>query len=174
MGASTNDQAAGKSAALPTPARKVVEAGRERGVEVVPQAFPAGTRTAQDAAKAIGCELGQIAKSLVFFADDEPIVVLMAGDRRVDTRLLREVLGVADARKADADEVREATGFAIGGTPPFGHVQTLRVILDSSLSRFTDLWAAAGTPQHVFPITLSDLKKAAAAETAKVAEATSS
>jgi len=104
--------------------------------------FPAGTRTAADAAAAIGCEVGQIVKSLVFLRDGEPTMVLCAGDRRVSL----------DLQPAPADEVRAATGFAIGGVPPLGHDRELPTIVDESLRRFATVWAAAGTPHAVFEV----------------------
>lgn len=128
--------------------------------------YPAGTRTAADAAAAIGCEVAQIVKSLVFMAitDDgaTPVLALTSGDRRVDTDALAGALGVARVRKADADEVRDATGFAIGGTPPFGHVQALRTVLDPHLRENDEVWAAAGTPTDVFRLTPDDLIRAGA------------
>jgi prolyl-tRNA editing enzyme YbaK/EbsC (Cys-tRNA(Pro) deacylase) len=109
--------------------------------------LPQSTRTAQDAAAAVGCELGQIVKSLVFVADGEPVMCLCAGDRRVDTALLG-----TDVRAARAEEVRDATGFAIGGVPPLGHDRPLRTVVDESLRRFDTIWCAAGTPNAVFAV----------------------
>ena len=126
----------------PTAAR-LGERLHERGLEVEIRELPASTRTAADAAAAIGCEVGQIVKSLVFLRGDEPVIVLCAGDRRVD----EERLGL---RAAKPDRVREATGFAIGGIPPLGHERELETIVDESLRRFETLWAAAGTPNAVF------------------------
>ncbi len=108
--------------------------------------FPAGTRTAQDAAAAIGCEVGQIVKSLVFRRPDgTPLLVLCSGANRVDE-------GALGVEKADAAFVREHTGAAIGGVPPFGHPEPLETVVDSDLMRFDVVWAAAGTPTSVFPI----------------------
>ena len=100
----------------------------------------------------MGCELGQIVKSLVFVADGAPFLALTSGANRADLRRLAAVLGAAEVRRADADEAREATGFPIGGTPPFGHPRRLRVLVDRDLLRYAELWAAAGTPDSVFPI----------------------
>ena len=112
--------------------------------------FPQGTRTAADAAAAIGCEVGAICKSLVFRRGDEPLLVIASGYNRVD----EERFG---AEKADAAFVRERTGFAIGGVAPFGHVQAIETIVDEDLLAYTTVWAAAGTPSSVFPIAPADL-----------------
>jgi prolyl-tRNA editing enzyme YbaK/EbsC (Cys-tRNA(Pro) deacylase) len=126
-------------------ALRVAERLRAAGLDVVVREQDASTRTAEEAAVAAGCELGQIVKSLVFNDDEGPVLVLCAGDRRVDTARL----GV---RRATADEVREATGFAIGGVPPLGHDRPLRTLVDSSLRRFGTVWCAAGTPRAVFEV----------------------
>lgn len=128
--------------------------------------YPAGTRTAADAAAAIGCEVAQIVKSLVFVAadgdDERAVLALTSGDRRVDTTALAAALSVGTVRKATADEVRAATGFAIGGTPPFGHPAPLPTLLDPHLRRHDEVWAAAGTPTDVFRLTPDDLVRAGA------------
>ena len=113
-------------------------------------------RSAEDAARSVGCELGAIVKSLVFTIGGRPVMALVAGDRRCDTAALPEALGMAGpVRRADADLVREATGFAIGGVAPVGH--DLPVAIDASLARFDRLWAAAGHPHCVFATTLDEL-----------------
>ncbi len=132
--------------------------------------FPQGTRTAADAAAAIGCDVAQIVKSLVFVADDQAFVALTSGPNRADTDRLSELLGADGVRRATPDEAREATGFAIGGTPPFGHPRRLRVLLDRDLLRYDVLWAAAGTPQAIFPIAPEDLLRASGAEPADLKE----
>lgn len=137
------------------------------GVEVEPREYPAGTRTAADAAAAIGCEIDQIVKSLVFVAigedeEEEAVLALTAGGNRVDEAGLAAVHGVPTVRRADADEVRAATGFAIGGTPPFGHVRGLATYLDPRLAEQPELWAAAGTARTVFRCTPGDLVSAGA------------
>ena len=119
--------------------------------------FPEGTRTAADAARAIGCDVGQIVKSLVFVADGEPFLALTSGANRADTARLAALLGAQEVRRADADEVRAATGFAIGGTPPFGHPRALTVLIDRDLTAFDEVWAAAGTPDAVFRLSSADL-----------------
>jgi prolyl-tRNA editing enzyme YbaK/EbsC (Cys-tRNA(Pro) deacylase) len=112
--------------------------------------FPAGTRTAQDAAAAIGCAVGQIVKSLVFMRGGEPVLVLCSGANTVD----EQRLGLA---KADAELVRRATGFAIGGVPPYGHTAPLETLVDEDLMGYDEIWAAAGTPRSVFPLTPAQL-----------------
>ncbi len=124
--------------------------------------FPEGTKTAEDAARAIGCPVAAIVKSLVFVVDEEPVVALVPGDLRLDTAKLAQAAGTGSARRATLDEVREATGFAAGGTPPFGHTRSLRVFADPALRRHDPVWAAAGTPTTVFPISISDLDRLAA------------
>jgi len=134
-------------------ALKVQERLLGRGLEVEVRVLPDSTRTAVDAAAAVGAnEVGEIVKSLVFLVDGEPTMCLCAGDRRVDA----EKLGSA-ARPAKADEVREATGFAIGGVPPLGHDRELPTVVDASLRRFDRVWCAAGTPHAVFSVRLDDL-----------------
>lgn len=119
--------------------------------------FPQGTRTAADAAAAIGCDIGQIVKSLVFVADGSPFLALTSGRNRADPARLAEALGAGEVRRATAEEARDATGFAIGGTPPFGHAMSLAVVIDRDLLGYDVLWAAAGTPDSVFPILPRDL-----------------
>jgi Cys-tRNA(Pro) deacylase len=124
-------------------------ADRDLGFEV--RTYPDGTRTAEDAARAIGCEVAQIVKSLVFTANGEPVVALVSGANRLDTRRL-EVLAGGRVAKADADLARSATGYAIGGVPPFGHATALPVFMDRDLTRHRVVWAAAGRPDAVFAI----------------------
>lgn len=122
------------------------------GIEVDTRRFPQGTRTATDAAAAVGCDVAQIVKSLVFMADDEPVLVLTSGANRVDESKLAAATGAERVRKATAEEVRTATGYAIGGTPPFGHDRPLTVLCDRDLAALELVWAAAGTPTDVFAI----------------------
>ena len=145
---------------LPRAAAAVVEAGRSRGLALDLREFPDGTRTAADAARAVGCQVDQIVKSLVFMADTDPVLVLTSGGHRVDVVKVGRQRSAATVRKADAAEVRAATGYAIGGTPPFGHARDLPVLVDWHLTGFTEVWAAAGTPRHVFPIVPADLLRA--------------
>ncbi|MFG2620543.1 YbaK/EbsC family protein [Streptomyces sp. NPDC048507] len=142
----------------------------ELGIEVTVRTFPEGTRTAADAAAAIGCELGQIVKSLVFAADGVPVLVLMDGASRVDVEAVRRQLGAAEVTRADAALVRETTGYAIGGVPPFGHRTRTRVLADRGLLEHEVVWAAAGTPHTVFPMPPRELIGYAAAALADVRE----
>ncbi|KJK38356.1 YbaK/prolyl-tRNA synthetase associated protein [Streptomyces variegatus] len=119
--------------------------------------FPDATRTAEEAAAAIGCELSQICKSLIFAADSVPVLVLMDGASRVDLELVRKELGADKVTRAKVDVVRETTGYAIGGVPPFGHRTRTRVLADRSLLEHDVVWAAAGTPHTVFPMAPRDL-----------------
>jgi prolyl-tRNA editing enzyme YbaK/EbsC (Cys-tRNA(Pro) deacylase) len=129
-------------------AAKVQERLAARGLEIEVQVLPDSTRTAADAAAACGCDAGQIVKSLVFVVEDEPTMILCAGDRRVTA---------VDGRPATADDARAATGFAIGGIPPLGHDRDLPTIVDESLRRFDTVWCAAGTPHAVFETSLAGL-----------------
>jgi prolyl-tRNA editing enzyme YbaK/EbsC (Cys-tRNA(Pro) deacylase) len=155
---------------LPDATNRFLAASAGLGLEIVPRVFPEGTRTSADAARAVGCELSAIAKSLVFMAGDEAVLVLMSGDRRVDTLKLASLCGVPKARRAGLDEAREHTGYAAGGTPAFGLRTDLRVFADVSLQRHTEVWSAAGTPTTVYPIALSDLVAASGAHWVDVAE----
>ena len=137
--------------------------------------FPEGTKTADEAARAIGCPVSAIVKSLVFVVADEdgqeePVVALVPGDLRLDTAALARAAGAAGSRRASLDEVRESTGYAAGGTPPFGHARMLRVFADGRLHRNDPVWAAAGTPTTVFPISLSELDRLAQPIWADLAE----
>jgi prolyl-tRNA editing enzyme YbaK/EbsC (Cys-tRNA(Pro) deacylase) len=126
--------------------------------------FPEGTRTAQDAAAAIGCEVGQIVKSLVFLRDGEPVLVLCSGANTVDAQRL-------GLTKADADVVRRATGFAIGGVPPYAHPAPLETVVDEDLMGYDEIWAAAGTPRSVFPLTPAQLLERSGGTIARVSPA---
>jgi prolyl-tRNA editing enzyme YbaK/EbsC (Cys-tRNA(Pro) deacylase) len=133
---------------------------RSVDLEIEVRSFPEGTRTAEDAARAIGCQVGQIVKSLVFTANGAPIVALVSGSNRVDTGKLGEVAG-GPVGKADAETVRSATGYAIGGVPPFGHATKLPVFVDRHLLTHEVVWAAAGRPDAVFPIQPARLRELA-------------
>lgn len=143
---------------------------RQLGFELEVMTFPEGTRTAADAAAAIGCEVAQIVKSLVFIADEAPVLALLSGANRVHEAKLAHHLGASEVRKASADEVREATGYAIGGTPPFGHQERLRTILDPDLFRFDTVYAAAGSPTDVFPVSPGMLRTLTDADVVDVNE----
>jgi prolyl-tRNA editing enzyme YbaK/EbsC (Cys-tRNA(Pro) deacylase) len=136
----------------------------ERGIDLAVRRFPAGTRTAEDAARAIGVQVGQIVKSLVFRAGDETVLVLCSGARRVDEAKLASALGTPAVRRATANEVKDATGYAIGGVPPFAHATPCRVVCDRGLLVFDEVWAAAGLPDAVFPIAPPDLVRLSGAK----------
>lgn len=138
----------------------------DSGVGISVKQFPAGTRTAVDAANAIGCEVGQIVKSLVFVAAGRPVVALVSGENRLDERRLASVAGEPVA-KADAETARVATGYSIGGVPPFGHATEIRVFMDRDLLGHGVVWAAAGRPDSVFemsPERLLELSQAVVAD----------
>ena len=132
-------------------AQRVQDALRDHGLFAQVVVLSASTRSAQEAAEALGCDVARIVKSLVFKAKrtDRPVLVLASGANRVDVKKLRRVLGEKVGR-ADATFVRETTGFAIGGIPPVGHIQPLETIIDLDLLQHQELWAAAGTPHAVF------------------------
>ena len=136
------------------------------GLEI--RRFPEGTRTAEDAARAIGCEVGQIVKSLVFTAGGRPVLALVSGANRLDPAKLAAVAG-GPVLKADAETARQATGYAIGGVPPFGHARPLPVFMDRDLERYNLVWAAAGRPDSVFPITPVRLVELAGAQVEELA-----
>ncbi len=138
----------------------------ESGSGIAVRQFPQGTRTATDAARAVGCELGQIVKSLVFTAAGRPVVALMSGVNRLDERRLAAVAG-EPVGKADPEAARSATGYAIGGVPPFGHATEVPVFMDRDLLAHQTVWAAAGRPDSVFeiePERLRDLSRAVVAD----------
>ena len=144
---------------------KVVEAGRALGVPVEPRSYPQGAKTAQDAADAIGVEVGQIVKSLIFGVahdDVEPEMVLayVSGSNQLDEQKLAAAAGGSACVRVDADAVRSATGFPIGGVPPFGHDTALRIFIDPDLLQYDEVWAAAGTWTDVFPIAPDRLAEA--------------
>ena len=149
---------------------RFLEAASVLGHEVEVRRFPEGTRTADDAARAIGCEVGQIVKSLVFMADDRPVLALTSGANRVDTGRLAALVGARQVRRADAEEARAASGFAVGGTPPFGHPQPLPTLLDPDLAAYGEVWAAAGTPDAVFRTTTDELARVTGATVAPFRE----
>ncbi len=151
-------------------AQRVVEAARALGFDLQVHSFPEGTRTAADAAAAIGVEVGAIVKSLVLRSDDGPVLALVSGANRADLAAVAAALGVTGVHQADARTAREATGFPVGGTPPFGHPAPLTTVTDADLLGFDEVWAAAGTPNLVFPIPPDDLVRATAATVARIAE----
>jgi prolyl-tRNA editing enzyme YbaK/EbsC (Cys-tRNA(Pro) deacylase) len=155
--------------------RRVLDAAARKGMTLDIRIFPEGTHTAADAAAAVGAELGQIVKSLVFVAPDqdgglEPIVCLVSGPNRVDVARLAAITGMPAIRRATAREANDLTGFVIGGIPPIGHSRPVRVIMDPDLGRFQVVWAAAGTATAVFPVAPGALRSLANATVAPVAE----
>ncbi len=148
---------------LPEASRRLLAAVPDLETDI--HFFPSGTKTAEDAAAAIGCPVSAIVKSLVFVVfdsrGDEPVVALVPGDLRLDTKRLAGAAGSEGARRANLDEVRAVTGYAAGGTPPFGHATPLRVFADPLLKRNDPVWAAGGTPATVFPISIFDLDRLA-------------
>lgn len=155
---------------MPTADERFATAARQRGLELEVRRWPEGTRTAEDAAAAVGCDVSQIVKSLVFVADGTPVVALTSGANRVDVVKLARAVDADGARKADADEVRDATGYAIGGTPPFGYPGPLPVVMDEDLLDHEVVWAAAGTPETVFSVDPARLREASDATVADIAE----
>jgi len=156
---------------IPETSQRVVAAGERLGVVVDMHHFSEGTKTSQDAANAIGCDLSAIAKSIVLTIDDrEQVVVFASGDTRIDLERLATAAGATSARRATLEEARSATGFAAGGTPPFGYPGPVRVFADRALQRHDLVWSAGGTPTTVFPIRLEDLVRAANAEWVAVSE----
>lgn len=137
---------------------RVVAVLRQVGVKVQILEFPQGTRTAREAAAAVGTTLAQIVKSLVFLADGRPVLALVSGANRADARKLAAAAGAQRVEKAGAEVVRDVTGFAIGGVPPVAHARPLPVYIDRDLMGFDVVYAAAGTSNTVFPIAPSSLQ----------------
>jgi prolyl-tRNA editing enzyme YbaK/EbsC (Cys-tRNA(Pro) deacylase) len=159
----------------PSSIQRVVDAAARKGVALEVRTFAESTHTAEEAAAAVGAELGQIVKSLVFVAPAadgslEPILCLVSGPNRVDLARLAAVVGQPEVRRASAAEARELTGFVIGGIPPIGHPAAIRVVMDPDLGRFQIVWAAAGTPTAVFPVAPGTLRMLANAHVAPICE----
>lgn len=148
---------------------KVQQALKSMGLGAEVMEFPKSTRTAVEAAAAIGTTVGQIAKSLVFMAGDEPVLVIASGANRVDVEKVHRLLGEKIIRP-DAETVRRVTGFSIGGVPPVGHRERLRTLVDEDLLDFTVVYAAAGTPNAVFAVSPTDLVGITEAEVANIKE----
>ena len=146
---------------------KVIESGRTLGLEVDVRYMEKSTATAQEAASVLGCSQGQIAKSLVFVADGDPVVCIASGAHRVDADLLADTLDVAEIRQASPDEVRAATGYCVGGVPPFGH--DLPVVMDEDLLEHDRVWAAGGDGHSLFDVDPRRLAECTHARVARVA-----
>ena len=150
-------------------AQKVQNALHEYGLDVKVIELPASTRTAIEAAQAVGCEVGQIVKSLIFRRKQSglPVLLLVSGSNRVNEATVAALLGEA-IEKANADFVRQYTGYVIGGVPPVGHSDKLLTFVDEDLLQYTELWAAAGTPNALFRIPAQDLLKISAGTACKI------
>lgn len=159
------------SEALPNSAQRVQDFLAARGLDCRVRTFPESTRTAQEAADAIGCEVGQIAKSLVFrdAENDRPVLVVASGSNRVDVAKVEAALGAKLAR-AEGKWVKARVGYAIGGVPPVAHAEKLLTVLDPDLRRYPTLWAAAGTPFAVFELAAADLAALTEGEWVRLAE----
>jgi Cys-tRNA(Pro) deacylase len=147
---------------IPEATQRVIDAAARKGVQLEVTVFEQSTHTAEEAARAVGAEIGQIVKSLVFVSDSlegpEPYLILVSGANTVDVALLAAVLTGPKLRRATADEARELTGFSIGGIPPFGHKRSIRTIMDPDLGRHDVVWAAAGKSNAVFPVSPATLR----------------
>ncbi len=142
---------------LPQASQKVQEFLDQFGLDLSVKQFPASTRTAQEAALAVGCEVGQIVKSLIFRSADKPLLFLVSGDNRLDVSKVSSYLGIP-VEKANAQFVRDTTGYAIGGVPPVAHAVPMDIYIDKDLMAFNEIWAAAGTPHAVFRLKSGDLQ----------------
>jgi Cys-tRNA(Pro) deacylase len=140
---------------------RVIAAAREAGLEISTRRFPEGTKTAADAAAAIGVTVGQIVKSLVFGVDNEIVMALVSGSNQLDEKKLAAAAGGSKCSRVDADAVRAATGYPIGGVPPFGHSTQLRVFVDPDLLQYDEVWAAAGTWNDNFGAAPADIVRVA-------------
>jgi len=153
---------------LPARSRLVHEALRAAGISGEIVVLPDAASTAALAAAALGVEVGAIANSLVFWCDDEPLLVMTSGAHRVDTGALAERLGRGRITRASVEQVREATGQVIGGVAPTGHPAPLTTIVDEDLAAYPEIWAAGGTPHTVFPLTFDELVSLTNGQVAKV------
>ncbi len=149
----------------------VTSAAAERGLTIAPRQFDQSTRTAQEAADAIGVALGQIVKSLVFAVDGKVVIALMSGSNRLDEHKLARAAGGTRAHRVDAETARAATGFPIGGVPPFGHATAPPVFVDRDLLGWPEVWAAAGTPHVNFALHPEDLVRASGGSVVDLAAA---
>lgn len=150
---------------------RVRQAAQAGGVEIEVVSFAEATKTAAQAAAALGCDVARIVKSLVFVVDASAVLVLMPGDARLDTDKLAVHVSARTIERAPLDLVRKATGFVAGGTPPIGHVSDIPIYADNGLKRHATVWAAAGTPHSVFEISVADLDRLATPLWAELSEA---
>lgn len=155
--------------AHPKGVQRVLDAAAAHSLTLELVEYPDGTRTAVDAAEAVGCDVGQIVKSLIFAVDGELVLALTSGANQVDTDALTAAADGSVCGRANADQVREVTGFAIGGVPPMGHATEVRAFFDPALLTYETVWAAAGTPRHVFPIAPETLLEITGADLADFA-----
>jgi Cys-tRNA(Pro) deacylase len=139
---------------------RVVAGARSQGVDIAPVTFENETRTAEQAATEIGCDVAQIVKSLVFQSDGRALLFLVSGGNRLDPERAARAADVKSIEKADAALSKTATGFSIGGVPPFGHITELPIVVDEDLLEFDEVWAAAGRPDSVFPVDPKELARA--------------
>jgi Cys-tRNA(Pro) deacylase len=153
-----------------TSTNRVIDAARQSGLSIEVREFPEGTRTAEEAARAVGVEVGQIVKSLLFMVDGKPVLCLVAGTNRLSPAKLAQLASASEVRRADAGEVRSATGYAVGGVPPFGHPAALPVYCDQDLLLYDSVWAAAGTPMAVFSVAPNSLVEVCSARVADLRE----
>lgn len=147
------------TSSLPARSQQVARALAAAGVSGEVRELADSTRTAAEAAAALGCDIGAIANSLIFLSDGEPVLVLTSGRHRVDTKALAERWGRGKLHRATPDQVRAATGQVIGGVAPLGHPTPLPTVVDAALSDYPQIWAAAGTPRTVFPTTAAELRR---------------
>jgi prolyl-tRNA editing enzyme YbaK/EbsC (Cys-tRNA(Pro) deacylase) len=154
---------------LPERSRIVQHLLTDAGIAARVREMPDSTRTAADAAAALGCEVGAIASSLLFLADEQPVLVMTSGRHRVDTDILARQLGAARIEMATAKQVRAITGQAIGGVAPVGHPAPVRTVIDEALVGYGTIWAAAGTPHTVMPLTFDQLTVLTSGERVQVA-----
>ncbi|WP_127355716.1 YbaK/EbsC family protein [Actinacidiphila soli] len=148
-----------ESKLLPVRSQHVARALAAAGVLGEVRELSESTRTAAEAADALGCDVGAIANSLIFISDDEPVLVMTSGRHKVDTAALAARWGRGKLRRATAEQVRQATGQAIGGVAPVGHPQPLPTVVDEALADYSQVWSAAGTPRTVFPTTAAELEE---------------
>lgn len=154
----------------PPSVERVIQALAASGAQGLVRPLDESARTAKEAAAALGVEVGQIASSLIFLADGEPVLVVASGGHRVDTTKVAALLGVSEVGKASADDVRAATGFVIGGVAPLGFPSPVRTLVDIDLGQYDEVWAAGGHTHWVFPTTYDELLQLTGGQGALVGE----